>query len=506
LLARSVVAFSPTDDLLAVGSMRPVAEPVRLLDPDGLRPLRPVLDIPGIAGVRDLAISANGDHLAALLIPEPPADAESSPPPTAMVWDLRGGDGTPVASLELPEVYQGMAISPDGLTVYTSGPAAAYDVTSGERLWRREDVGSFFTSDLSPDGALLALNKQDHAAGYVVPVLDTRTGETRLVLRGARDTVRDLRFSRSGELLVAGTRDGEILVFDTKRGRVRERWSGDETVWSVDFSPDGELIFAGGSSGMLRTWDLQSGSTYLERIAVAGAPRDYVFADLSHDGNRAAYRWLDRKGQGWVRFVETHTGAVTPPAPMPLQDGPWVAGSWTSDDSAYAAHAGCVTPCSFGGTVTVFDPATGRARVSETVIPELDDDDNIIFAMTHTPDDSHLLAGDLNGEMSVIDADDLESHGETLGDAVDCCLTPVPRSDRLVYLDGSDDGAYDRWRLFDVDTGRDVTGGDLAFRAFDVAAAPDGRNIVVVGRWGRSPESTSRADGRFAAPRVTQPT
>ena len=46
-------------------------------------------------------------------------------------------------------------------------------------------------------------------------------GRTRAVLRGQQDTVRDLRFSNSGDVLAAGTRDGEVLLFDVAfRGAV----------------------------------------------------------------------------------------------------------------------------------------------------------------------------------------------------------------------------------------------------------------------------------------------
>ena len=62
-------------------------------------------------------------------------------PGYAVVWDLRS-PSTPPVRVPTGTGLQGMALSPDGRTLYTGWPLTAYDVATGEQIWRREDVTS----------------------------------------------------------------------------------------------------------------------------------------------------------------------------------------------------------------------------------------------------------------------------------------------------------------------------------------------------------------------------
>jgi sugar lactone lactonase YvrE len=73
----------------------------------------------------------------------------------ALVWNLRS-PSRPPERLPTGTFYQGMALSPDGRTLYTNRPLTAYDVTSGARIWRRDDVISHLTLDVNATGTLLA--------------------------------------------------------------------------------------------------------------------------------------------------------------------------------------------------------------------------------------------------------------------------------------------------------------------------------------------------------------
>jgi hypothetical protein len=48
---------------------------------------------------------------------------------------------------------------------------------------------------------------------------------------------------------------------------------------------------------------------------------DFLHADPSPDGQLVAYRWLDDTDTGWVRFVDTATGAATAPTKLHTQEG-----------------------------------------------------------------------------------------------------------------------------------------------------------------------------------------
>ena len=117
----------------------------------------------------------------------------------AVVWDLRSPSEPPVR-LPTGETFQGVALSPDGQTLYTGWPLTAYDVATGERIWRREEVTTgYVTLDVNAQGTLLAL--ADNATQKDALLVDAADGTTVATLRGHRDLVRDIRFSPDGTLV-----------------------------------------------------------------------------------------------------------------------------------------------------------------------------------------------------------------------------------------------------------------------------------------------------------------
>ena len=60
---------------------------------------------------------------------------------TRLVWDLRS-PSTPPVRVPTGTDLQGLALSPDGRTLYTSWPLTAYDVADGREIWRRARVSS----------------------------------------------------------------------------------------------------------------------------------------------------------------------------------------------------------------------------------------------------------------------------------------------------------------------------------------------------------------------------
>ena len=131
--------------------------------------------------------------------------------------------------------------------------------------------------------------------------------------------VRDIRFSPDGSLVGSVSDDGELIVWDTATGRPLERWDTFDP-WGVGFSPDNDLVYGGGGDSMLRTWDLSVEDTYLQQTTQVGDAEVFAHADISPDGQQVAYRWLDDKDTGWVRFVDTVTGEATPPTRLPVHD------------------------------------------------------------------------------------------------------------------------------------------------------------------------------------------
>ena len=155
-------AFSPDSSQLAVVLENVQStEPVRLLDPRTMQPTAPHLAFPGSTPLYGAAaqFSADGRHLAATVFPPgvegvPPGLQDK--PATALVWDLRS-PGSPPVRVPVGLGLQGMALSPDGRTLYTSWPLTAYDVASGTRDLAPPRRAHVPASTLNSEGTLLAV-------------------------------------------------------------------------------------------------------------------------------------------------------------------------------------------------------------------------------------------------------------------------------------------------------------------------------------------------------------
>ena len=93
-----------------------------------------------------------------------------------LVWDLRSPDRPPEV-VRTDVGTQGLVLSPDGRTVYTTIPLTAYDVATGRTVWSTEFI-SWLVLDISPDGKLLASEVHDRGRGPI-RLTDARTGKTR---------------------------------------------------------------------------------------------------------------------------------------------------------------------------------------------------------------------------------------------------------------------------------------------------------------------------------------
>ena len=111
----------------------------------------------------DVQFSADGRYLAATVqTVQWPGQDVSKAPGYAVVWDLRSPSTRPIRVPTGTDI-QGMALSPDGRTLYTGLPLTAYDVATGERIWRREEVSTWYTTlDVNAEGTLLASRRKSN--------------------------------------------------------------------------------------------------------------------------------------------------------------------------------------------------------------------------------------------------------------------------------------------------------------------------------------------------------
>ncbi len=483
-LATIIGAFSPDSRRLAVIPYTVESrDPVRLLDPDTMQPSAIRLATPAaepVLGV-DVQFSADGRYLAAALatVPEQELDPADTPG-YAVVWDLRSPTTPPIqVPTGTAARAQGLALSPDGQTLYTSWPLTAYDVASGRQIWQRRQLRSAFILDLNSRGTLLAL--EDHETLKDAFLVDTADGAvTRL--RGHRAQVRDIRFSPDGTLVGSVSNDGELIVWDTLTGQLLARWHTFDP-WGVGFSPDNGLVYGGGGDSMLRTWELSMQDTYLQQTTQVEDTAVFEHADLSPDGQRVAYRWLDDTGKGWVRFVNVVTGEPTPPARLRVTEsqrsfGTWPIGTWHHEGRLYASH-GCDDPCRANGVVTVLDSATGKLVNRRDVV----DGDGEVLALAYVDGDRSLIVYDSNGESYVLDAETLRPRGEAVNLA-EGWATPIGDGSTAMIHEGSGDGTSGHWRVIDVSTGEVLSEGDLGLDAYASVASPDGSTVAVAGNTG----------------------
>jgi WD40 repeat protein len=483
-------AFSPDSRQLAVIlTSVESTEPVRLLDPDTMRPTVKLAS-PGSEPVTafDAQFSADGRYLAATILTDT-LDAEDDPleiPSDAVVWDLRS-PSTPPTRFPIGTYFQGLALSPDGRTLYTGWPLTAYDVISGDSIWREPALNTGYTSlDVNAKGTLLAVHGPDGTSrGKDVLLVDVEDGTTVARLRGHRDQVSNIRFSPDGTLVGSVAWDGELIVWDTATRRPLGRWETFDE-WGVGFGPDNDLVYGGGGDSMLRTWDVSRQDTYLQQTTQVSDAEVFADADVSPDGQQVAYSWRDDEDRGWVRFVDTVTGDATSPARFPADEGDsyqWA--TWHPRGGQYVGYW-CL-PCETPGTVTVLDSTTGKLIQKQDIV----DGDGNIYALAFY-DQRSLLVGAGGRELPIggsgartliVDAETLQPRGEPFGITAHNIASIGDGSTAMVY-ESSTDQASVRWRVIDVSSADVLSEGDLNLNPYAFVASPDGSTVAAAGATG----------------------
>ena len=471
-------AFSPDSSKLAVILTSVMStEPVRLLDPNTMQPTTK-LDFPGgkpVWGV-DVQFSADGRYLAATMHTAP-IEEESETAGYALVWDLRS-PSSPPERVRTGVLFQQMAPSPDGRTLYTNAPLTAYDMAKGQRIWRRDEVVAWGSLDVNGQGTLLTLPAGWRPTESDALLVRASTGATVHTLRGHRKNVLDIRFSPDGSLVGSTSQDGELIVWDTATGRPLERWDTSDP-WGVGFSPDNDLVYGGGGAdSMLRTWDRSMEDTYLQQTTQVDDAQVFAHADISPNGRQVAYRWLDNKDTGWVRFADTLTGEATSATPLPVNEGPFPPGTWHPQGGRYAAMC---RECTGSGIVTMLDSATGQPLWDEQ---DLVDGGGGIWSLAYVDEGRDLLVGGSDGRTFVVDAETLRPRGEPFDVPADF-MTAIGDGGTAMVYEHSGDGNSTHWWVLDVGDGEVLSEGDLDMHASASVASPDGGTVAVAGDTGQ---------------------
>jgi WD40 repeat protein len=332
-------------------------------------------------GVMCVAFSKDGKYLA--------AGAGQAGVPDRMgevrVWDVEAKKEVAYRA-DYPEAVLGVAFTPDGKTVVSTGQDQAVHLWS----WAEKDRQTFtqpgltFTPQpllagaISPDGRFLVFSGE----GKSVFVFER--AETRLVaeLTGHADVVPGLAFSPDGKTLATASYDKTVKLWDTATWKERRTVAG-HTGWvlGVAFSPDGKTLATGSYDKTVRLWDAQTGEEKATWKDHTAGVRSVAF---SPDGTLLASAGSDRIIRVWdvttgnVRqLLKGHKSAVRSVTFSP--DGKTIASG--GEDR----------------TVWLWDAASGQELRSVEGLPEM------VTAVRFSPKGQSLAVGTFQGPVIVID-------------------------------------------------------------------------------------------------------
>jgi WD40 repeat protein len=134
------------------------------------------------------------------------------------------------------------------------GLRMVYDAAAVPPRLRKRPVDAVSSSVFSPDGKLLAFDRNDGA----VVLWDVETSREKAVLGTGPWTTRRLAFSLGGRTL-ASAGDGGIKLWDVATGKEVALLSGHKSVvFSVAFGLDGKSLVSGSNDGEIRLWNLDT--------------------------------------------------------------------------------------------------------------------------------------------------------------------------------------------------------------------------------------------------------
>jgi DNA-binding SARP family transcriptional activator/WD40 repeat protein len=459
-----LIPVSAPGSYVAVGYSTPTARPVVLVD--GYRQRVAPRRLGGFPpqGSRALALaySHDGQHLAAVL----GAGTEVS----AYVWDLKAPQRP--HRVRLPPGPQGVALSPDGGTVYTTWPAAAYDVRTGARRWLGTARGRLHL-DLDPQGRVLAMPRWDGRSNDHVVLLDARDGhvERDLVGHGARTD--SVQFAPDGRVLASSADDATVQVWDARTGEIRARLATGQ-VNGLSFSPDSSHIATTGVGSDVHVWDLSGRESSVALTSTGpGLPSGEGGVSVAPNGLTVATVQHAPGGHSRLSFLHTIVDERSRAVAVDAVPGRAPA-AWSPDSSGYATGG--------SGTVETWDPTTARRTAAARV------GDSAVTDLAYTKDGRGLIVADSAGRVRLLGTDLRPREVPVRLRADACCVAPGPRAGTaVVFSDPQPTGtgpagpSHSQWNLVDLRHGRVLASRATGLDAAAAALSPDGRRLAAVG-------------------------
>jgi WD40 repeat protein len=190
--------------------------------------------------------------------------------PLVVIWDIETGESLHKLALDEGHLPFSIAFSPDSSTLAIGripGAVELWDVVTGERLNTLTGLSLEVASIAwSPDGEIIAASAARLLSSTAVrpnPSLaiaawDVTSGELLYARENPsdRDEVFQIALSPDGKWLASGTESGEIHLWDFESGETVDTLDG-HTDWVADlaWSPDGQMLASVSADNTVIVWD-----------------------------------------------------------------------------------------------------------------------------------------------------------------------------------------------------------------------------------------------------------
>lgn len=252
-----------------------------------------------LGAIRCLAISDDGKIIASGGQTKSPTKDFS-----IRLWDVASGNELPQSQRLDNGTLTAMALSNDETRLAASSAdksVTIWNTKTHKQIVRIKQPNVFnkIATAFSRDGSFLACGGRAN-----VTLWDTDSGEPRGELKGQRERISDLKFSRDGRWLIAGDGAGNLFLWDAKTHKLIRRIEAHrEQIWAIDVSWDGSLVVTGSFDKTVALWNVDTGKLLLRRADHRGLVRAVRF---SPDGLRVASSGDEQQIVLW----ETATGNV----------------------------------------------------------------------------------------------------------------------------------------------------------------------------------------------------
>lgn len=180
---------------------------------------------------------------------------------SARIWDANTGLALQSLLNDGSAPLYGLAISPDGTRLLTTGASAqaiVWSLSDSSPILTFSPVaeGSLvYDGEWSQDGSRILL----HTVDAPPSVWDAASGQRLYVLDGHNGFITCARWSPDGTSILTTGVDGTIRTWDVAIGAAGRAFDARSVVWGVAYSPDGASIVSTADDGTIRMWSARVG-------------------------------------------------------------------------------------------------------------------------------------------------------------------------------------------------------------------------------------------------------